>query len=196
MRMIKALASSCNFFSVAALRFPSPMRVPAIFSAFIIAAAVAVLPALGCTLNFQRTIDATLLNARNNHRLAILFFTGSDWNQRSIALHRSVLEQKEFSDWVNPRYSLLQVDYPQRFTLPDDEAAHNIRLAERFNIRQLPTIIAVTADGVEVGRMEYNDESAGTVQTTLEQWQSNFEASAPESLAAAAAKKSEQQNSP
>ena len=117
-------------------------------------------PSHACGLNWSWTIEDALKDANLGDKLVLLFFTGSDWSPRSIALDKQVLEKGEFSDLAASKFALYLADFPQRTTPSVAFQKANTALAERLGIRHFPTIVALKPDGSEFARHTYSGETA------------------------------------
>ena len=127
-------------------------------------------PARPCNLPFVPGIEQAVRLAQEKKRPVLLFFTGSDWSPRSIALDKNIMENATVEEIILQSYVPVLVDFQQRVKAPADALSANRALAERFNITHFPTIVVLGGDGVETGRLEYKNETADTVARLLSQW--------------------------
>lgn len=82
-------------------------------------------------------------------------FTGSDWCGWCMKLHREVFDTPGFRDWAARTAVPLVVDFPQNAPQTPAQAQENQALAERYGIKGFPTVLLLTADGREIGRLGY-----------------------------------------
>ncbi len=82
-------------------------------------------------------------------------FTGSDWCSWCIKLEDEVFSTPEFAAWAKEKFILLKVDFPNQTALPADLAKDNQALAEKYEILGFPTVILLSANGTEIGRLGY-----------------------------------------
>jgi len=130
--------------------------------------------ARACGLNWAWTLDEALEKAKEDNKLVLLFFTGSDWSPRSIALDKQVFERGEFSDVASSKFALHLADFPQRTRLAAQYEQANIALAERFKVRHFPTIVALMPDGTEYARHTYTHEDAVEMVGWLNHWDEGY----------------------
>ncbi len=97
--------------------------------------------------------------AKTNHRLVLLNFTGSDWCGWCTQLDRAILKQQQFMDYASKNLVLVVLDYPRR-NGPAWKAQslelkkQNMELAEKFNIEGFPTLVVLSPDGKTVWRYD------------------------------------------
>ena len=123
-----------------------------------------------CSLNWQLSMDDAYTEARKTKKLILVFFTGSDWSPRTIALDKDVMEKPDFSDHADRQFVLYHCDFPQRQQLKESLQTINRSLAEKFGVRHFPTIVALTPDGAEYDRLEFRDQDVKTVMFSLSKW--------------------------
>ncbi len=93
--------------------------------------------------------------AKANHKLLLINFTGSDWCGWCIKLNREVFSKPEFADYASKNLILMEVDFPRRKQLPDTVQQQNQELAQHYQIQGFPTIIVLNGDGEKVGELGY-----------------------------------------
>jgi protein disulfide-isomerase len=93
--------------------------------------------------------------AKTNHKLLLINFTGSDWCPWCIRLHREVFSQPEFAEYAKNNLVLVMADFPRAKPLSDDVRKQNSELAQRFNVEGFPTIVVLNGEGKEVGELGY-----------------------------------------
>ena len=67
-------------------------------------------------------------------------FTGSDWCGWCKKLKAEVFSKPEFKDWAKDNVVLLELDFPRRTKLPDEQARQNYELQKAFQVSGFPTI--------------------------------------------------------
>lgn len=99
--------------------------------------------------------------AKEENKLVLMDFTGSDWCPGCKELHKSVLSNKDFEDFAKKNLVLLLVDFPQQKKLPEPQRAANDALAEKFNIEGFPTLVVLNSEGKQILKDEgYSGYSA------------------------------------
>ena len=74
-------------------------------------------------------------NAKQQHRLILLNFSGSDWCGPCIKLKKDVFESSEFTTFAENNLELIRADFPRlkKNQLAKDQQAKNDALAEKYN---------------------------------------------------------------
>ena len=99
--------------------------------------------------------DEALAKAQRENKPLLVNFTGSDWCPPCIMLDRQTFSQAEFADYAAKNLVLVKVDFPRRTPLPETQQAANEALARQFGIRGFPTILVMTPEGREQGRLGF-----------------------------------------
>ena len=91
--------------------------------------------------------------AKNGNKLILMDFTGSDWCGWCIKLKQEVFDTKEFTDYAKNNLVLVEVDFPSKKKLSDEQKKANEDLKNKFTAsRGFPTIVVTDSDGKEVWR--------------------------------------------
>jgi thioredoxin-related protein len=93
--------------------------------------------------------------AKANHKLLLLNFTGSDWCGWCQRLKREVFSQPAFADYATKNLVLMEVDFPRRKQLTDAVRQQNETMAEAYHIEGFPTIIVLNSEGQKIGELNY-----------------------------------------
>jgi len=88
--------------------------------------------------------------AKNNKKLLLLNFTGSDWCGWCIKLDREIFSKPEFKDYASKNLVLLTIDFPRSKSQPSTIRQQNQELAQQYQIEAFPTIIVLNGDGRKV----------------------------------------------
>jgi thiol:disulfide interchange protein len=97
-------------------------------------------------------LNAALTQAKTEHKLVFMDFTGSDWCPPCMELHKAIFSQPEFQAYAQTNLVLLVVDFPSKFHLPPAAGATNDFLAGKFDVEGFPTLVALNGDGKEIWR--------------------------------------------
>jgi len=98
--------------------------------------------------------------AKEQKKLLLMDFTGSNWCPPCKALHQNVLTSKEFVDYAKDNLVLVVVDFPRPNNLPAAQQKANNDLAAKYQIEGFPTVIVLDSNGKELSKqVGYN---AGT----------------------------------
>lgn len=126
--------------------------------------------ARGCNLPFEPTVEQAQAKAEKRQCPVLLFFTGLDWSPRSITLDKRLLEHAVIEGLIERTFVPVLVDFPQRVKLSADLQRMNLALAEKHGVQHFPTLIALTHDGQEIGRLKYQEETVASLSALLEGW--------------------------
>lgn len=104
---------------------------------------------------------AAQARAKENGKLVLIDFTGSDWCPPCMMLHDHVLTQKEFLDYAEQHLELVVIDFPKKTPLDEATERANQALAQTHGVNAFPTIIVMDGEGKVVHRYEgYGRETA------------------------------------
>jgi protein disulfide-isomerase len=107
--------------------------------------------------------DQALVTAKAENKRVLLDFTGSDWCGPCIALKKRVFSDPAFAEYAARNLVLVEVDFPNKKTLPDAVKQQNQRLSRQFGIEDkgFPTIVVLGPDGKTLGELSgYRGEGA------------------------------------
>ena len=93
--------------------------------------------------------------AKAQHKLLLLDFTGSDWCIWCKKLDAEVFKQPEFESYAKEHLVLLTVDFPRKTAIAPEVKKQNEELAQKFGIEGFPTIVVLNGDGKQVGELGY-----------------------------------------
>lgn len=93
--------------------------------------------------------------AKSENKLVMLDFTGSDWCGWCIKLDKEVFSTPEFAEYAKKNLALVEVDFPKKKKLPEDQKKANQALQEKYGIEGFPTIIVLNGEGKQVGKLGY-----------------------------------------
>jgi protein disulfide-isomerase len=99
--------------------------------------------------------------ARTNHKLLLLNFTGSDWCGWCKRLEAEVFSKPEFAEYAKQHLVLVTVDFPRAKPLGDEVRRQNRALAEKYGVEGFPTIVLLNGEGKPVGALGYQPGGPG-----------------------------------
>lgn len=99
--------------------------------------------------------EAAMAKARNEDKLLVMNFTGSDWCIWCKRLDGEVFSKEDFSKYADENLVLLKLDFPRKGNQSDAEKAQNEALAEKYEIRGFPTVVVLNPDGSKAGQLGY-----------------------------------------
>lgn len=117
--------------------------------------------------SWQTNLPAAMQQAEKENKLLLLDFTGSDWCTSCIQLRRTVLDNSDFLAWAKEHFIFVEIDLPQRKKLDADLLKHNKAVAERYEVRGLPTIMILTPQGRVTGGFLGNIGNVKDARTRL-----------------------------
>jgi protein disulfide-isomerase len=92
--------------------------------------------------------------AKEQHKLLLINFTGSDWCGYCIQFDRTILSKQEFKDYANKNLVLLEIDFPRRKEQSDAVRTQNQHLGSEYQIQGFPTVVILNGDGRKVWEYE------------------------------------------
>ena len=98
-------------------------------------------------LNWLTSVPQAETLAKNQNKIVLLDFTGSDWCGWCIKLDKDTLSKPEFADYANKNLVLVQLDYPNKKPQAAALKKANAALQTKYNIEGFPTLIALKPDG-------------------------------------------------
>jgi thioredoxin-related protein len=93
--------------------------------------------------------------AKANHKLMLMDFTGSDWCGWCIVLEKEVFSKPKFHEYAGKNLVLLELDFPRSKQIAAETVAQNERLARQYQIEGFPTIVVLNGNGKQVGQLGY-----------------------------------------
>ncbi len=93
--------------------------------------------------------------AKSEHKLVLINFSGSDWCPWCIRLDREVFSKPEFAQFAKDNLVLLLADFPRAKPLSNEVRKQNYELAQRYSIDGFPTIVVLNSEGKQVGMLGY-----------------------------------------
>jgi thiol:disulfide interchange protein len=89
-------------------------------------------------------------------------FSGSNWCQPCQNLEKEVFESDTFRLWFNQRRMVpMLVDFPMNTPQDPQTKQQNAQLQLQYQAFSYPTVIAIKADGSEIGRLEGYNQGMG-----------------------------------
>ncbi len=101
--------------------------------------------------------DATTAQqkAKQEKKLVLMDFTGSDWCPWCIKLSKEVFSTSEFNNYAAKNLVLVEVDFPRSKKQSEQQKAANQALQKKYNIEGYPTVIVLNSEGKKVGELGY-----------------------------------------
>ena len=92
--------------------------------------------------------------AKANHKLLFLNFTGSDWCGWCIKFDKDVLSQPQFKNFAHDNLVLVELDFPRKKSQPTEEKKQNVQLAQQYEVLGFPTIVVLNSNGQKVWQFD------------------------------------------
>ena len=96
--------------------------------------------------------EKSLAKAKEDQKMVLLDFTGSDWCGYCIKLDEEVFSKSAFKKFAKENLVLVELDYPRGKNLPKKTKEQNDSLKSKYGISGYPTIILLDSDGKEAAR--------------------------------------------
>ena len=127
----------------------------------LVAALALVQSAMAADATWLTDLAKAQATAKQEKKLVLMDFTGSDWCPPCKQLHKNVFTSKEFADYAKDNLVLVEVDFPRSKKLPAELKAANDALAKKHQIEGFPTVIVLSAEGKELSKdVGYSGETA------------------------------------
>lgn len=89
--------------------------------------------------------------AKEEKKMVLMNFTGSDWCGFCIKLHKEVFSSTEFAEYAKKNLVLVEVDFPSKKQLSAALTKANDALKEKYKIKGFPTLVVLNSEGKKVG---------------------------------------------
>ncbi len=121
----------------------------------LVAALLLSLSAAQAENNWLTDFPKAQAEAKTQHKLLLVNFTGSDWCPWCLRLEREVFAKPEFQNYAKDHLVLFMADFPRAKSLSTEVRKQNRELAERFSVEGFPTIIVLNAEGKPIAELGY-----------------------------------------
>lgn len=98
-------------------------------------------------VEWSTDLPKALAQAKTEKKLVLVDFTGSDWCPPCKLLEKNVFMTAKFAEYAGQHLVLMQADFPENKTQPEDLKTANAALAKKFEIEGYPTILLLDAEG-------------------------------------------------
>lgn len=106
---------------------------------------------------WEKDFEVAQQKAKEQHRMILLEFSGSDWCGPCIRFRKEVLETPEFIAFADSSLVLLNADFPRlkKNQLPKDQQKKNDQLADLYNPEGVfPMTVLLDAEGKKLKTWE------------------------------------------
>ena len=122
-------------------------------------------------LTWLTDVPKAVAQAKEEKKLVLLDFTGSDWCGWCIKLHKEVFSKAEFAEYAKKNLVLVEVDFPHTKKLSAEQKKANDELLAKYKIEGFPTVIVLNGEGKNVT----TGESFGYAEGGPKAWIAEFE---------------------
>jgi len=142
-----ALALGCNCIEYGGVKTPR---------LFLFAAAVSLVFAAFARAesDWQHDYTKAQEDAKANHKLLFLNFTGSDWCGWCIKLDKDIFSQQQFKNYAHDNLVLVELDFPRKKSQATEERKQNMQLAQQYEVLGFPTIVVLNSNGQKVWQFD------------------------------------------
>ena len=120
-----------------------------------LAAVVCIQPMLGCDVSDDTNFPRSAALAKSTNRPLLLAFLGTDWSISSLKLDREVFDQAELADNRKYNFLLCKLHFYQTQERSPETIRQNNELAMKYKVQEFPTVVVLSPDGQEIGRLGY-----------------------------------------
>jgi protein disulfide-isomerase len=99
--------------------------------------------------------------AKEQNKVVLIDFTGSDWCTFCIKLHNEVLTTKKFQEYAAKNLVLVEADFPNSKPQPLPLQKANEQLRKKYDVSAFPTLVIVDGDGKLLGKKEGYSPGSG-----------------------------------
>ncbi len=106
-------------------------------------------------LEWMTDLPKAQAKAKEEKKLVMMDFTGSDWCGWCIKLDKEVFSTPEFAEYAKQNLVLVEVDFPNKKKQSPELKKANAALQKKYKIEGYPTIIVLNSEGKQVGKLGY-----------------------------------------
>jgi protein disulfide-isomerase len=106
-------------------------------------------------LDWMTDLGKAQAKAKEENRLVLMDFTGSDWCPWCIKLHKEVFSTPEFTAYAKKNLVAVEIDFPRQKEQSAELKQANRALQAKYGIRGYPTVIVLNSNGKKIGELGY-----------------------------------------
>ena len=102
------------------------------------------------SITWLNDFDQAKEQAKDNNKMILLNFSGSDWCAPCIKMKKEIFETEQFQEFADANLVLVRADFPRtkKNQLDARQREHNERLAEQYNPNgQFPLTLLLDSNG-------------------------------------------------
>ena len=100
--------------------------------------------------------EAAKAKAKDEKKLLLVDFTGSDWCGWCIKLKNEVFDKEAFRTEAPKQFVCVELDFPQGKELSKEIKEQNEKLSEQYKVNGFPTVLVMDPEGQVIARTGYN----------------------------------------
>jgi protein disulfide-isomerase len=108
-------------------------------------------------LEWMTDLTKAQTKAKEDNRLVLMDFTGSDWCPWCIKLRKEVFSTPQFTDYAQTNLVAVEVDFPRQKQQSAELKKANRALQAKYKIQGYPTVIVLNSQGKKIGELGYEE---------------------------------------
>jgi len=103
------------------------------------------------------TLQNSILQAKQEHKKVLFFFSGSDWCSPCVKFKKTFIDNEDFKTFATSNLIVFNADFPRlkKNALSKEQTSENEKLAEKYNPNGLfPLIIVFNENGEIIQKWE------------------------------------------
>ena len=150
--------------------------VPGLLLALLFACA----PRTGRAFEWRTNLPAAAQDARQEQKLLLLNFSGSDWCGWCQRLDAEVFSTEAFREYAAANLVAVLADFPRRTKLAAELQARNERLMRHFQVQGFPTVLLFSPDGELIAELGYQPGGPAAFVAAIQQARSRHQLRSPD----------------
>jgi len=106
-------------------------------------------------LDWMTDLGKAKAKAKEENRLVLMDFTGSDWCPWCIKLRKEVFSTPEFTEYAKKNLVPVEIDFPRQKPQSEELKKANEALQAKYHIQGYPTVIVLNREGKKLGELGY-----------------------------------------
>jgi len=115
----------------------------------------ALLQAVAGDVNWMTDVPKAQAKAKEENKLVLLDFTGSDWCPWCMKLNKEVFSTPEFAAYAQKNLVPVEVDFPRNKAQTDEQKKANDALQQKYKVEGYPTVVVLDSQGKKIGELGY-----------------------------------------
>ena len=129
--------------------------------------------------DWSEDLASAAQNARQNNKMILLNFSGSDWCGWCKRLDAEVFSQPAYQEFASSNLVSVLVDFPRGKKQPPELKEKNQQLATHFQVQGFPTLMLFTSEGELMGELSYMPGGPETFIQTIRKIMARHEMRGP-----------------